>query len=217
MDCNEDIGPSSQSSVDLYKSEGLQKVNALVGDGMTQKIDRKDVSKKRRKKKKKGRGRRKKSDMRKWRDYENKDNECRFGNGLFMYCGKRFATGRGMKIHRTKMGCLSMSSQQQRTATADKSLENRSQVQNNSAKEIQAENRDDVLRHPSSDKRQKINFPPASSGKQWEDLDSKIVLKIDSLLGKSTLENKLATFGDIVYQTCLDTFGAKQHQTKCPP
>ncbi|GFN84934.1 reverse transcriptase [Plakobranchus ocellatus] len=86
-----------------------------------------------------------------------------------------------------------------------------------SAEESQAENRDDVLRHPSSDKRQKINFSPASSGKQWEDLDSKIVLKIDSLLGKSTLEHKLAIFGDIVYQTCLDTFGKKQHQTKCPP
>ncbi|GFO20788.1 polyprotein [Plakobranchus ocellatus] len=95
-------------------------------------------------------------------------------------CGKRFATERGMKIHRTKMGCLSMSSQQQRTAIADKTLENQSQVQNHSAKEIQAENRDDVARHPSSDKRHKINFPPASSAKQWEDLDSKIVLKIDS-------------------------------------
>ncbi|GFO03431.1 reverse transcriptase [Plakobranchus ocellatus] len=63
------------------------------------------------------------------------------------------------------MGCLSMSSQQQRTAVADKMLENQSQVQNHSAKEIQAENRGDVLRHPSSDKRRKINFPPASSGK----------------------------------------------------
>ncbi|GFO29352.1 reverse transcriptase [Plakobranchus ocellatus] len=114
------------------------------------------------------------------------------------------------------MGCLSISSQQQRTAIADKTLENKSQVQA-SAKEIQAENRDDVLRHPSSDKRHKINFPPASSGKQWEDLDSKIVLTIDSLLRKSILEHKLATSGDIVYQTCLDTFGAKQHQTKCPP
>ncbi|GFO16642.1 reverse transcriptase [Plakobranchus ocellatus] len=62
-----------------------------------------------------------------------------------------------------------------------------------------------------------ISFPPASSGKQCEDLDSKIVLKIDSLREKSTLEHKLATFGDIVYKTCLDTFGAKQHQTKCPP
>ncbi|GFN85990.1 reverse transcriptase [Plakobranchus ocellatus] len=124
-------------------------------------------------------------------------------------CGRIFASKRRMKIHRTKMGCLSMSSQQQRTDIADKTLENQSQVQNCSAKEIQAENRDDVPRHPSSEKRDEINFPPASSGKQWKDLDSKIVLKIDSLLGKSTLEHKLATFGDIVYQTCLDTFGAK--------
>ncbi|GFN87643.1 reverse transcriptase, partial [Plakobranchus ocellatus] len=84
-------------------------------------------------------------------------------------------------------------------------------------RKIQVENRHEILRHPSSDKCQKINFPPASSGKQWEDLSSKIVLKIDSLLGKSTLEHKLATFGDIVYQTCLDTFGTKQYQTKCPP
>ncbi|GFN86433.1 reverse transcriptase [Plakobranchus ocellatus] len=75
-----------------------------------------------------------------------------------------------------------MSSQQQRTAVADKTLENQSQVQSHSAKEIQAENRDDVLRHSSSDKRQKINFSPASSGKQWEDLESKIVFKIESLL-----------------------------------
>ncbi|GFO27690.1 reverse transcriptase [Plakobranchus ocellatus] len=63
-------------------------------------------------------------------------------------CGRRFATERGMKIHRTKMGCLSMSSQQQRTAIADKTLEKQSQVQNHSAKEIQAESRDDVLKHP---------------------------------------------------------------------
>ncbi|GFN78924.1 hypothetical protein PoB_000543000 [Plakobranchus ocellatus] len=59
------------------------------------------------------------------------------------------------------------------------------------AKEIQAENRDDVLRQPSSDKRQRIFFPPASSGKQWEDLDSKIVLKIESLLGKAPWSTRL--------------------------
>ncbi|GFO38860.1 reverse transcriptase [Plakobranchus ocellatus] len=88
------------------------------------------------------------------------------------------------------MGCLSMSSQQQRTAIADKTFEDQSQVPSHSAKEIQAESRDDVPRHPSSDKRHKINFPPASSGKQCEDLDSKTVLKIDSLLEKSTLEHK---------------------------
>ncbi|GFO22353.1 reverse transcriptase [Plakobranchus ocellatus] len=51
--------------------------------------------------------------------------------GLEMFCscicGRRFATERGMKIHRTKMGCLSMSSQQQRTAIADTMLENQCQ------------------------------------------------------------------------------------------
>ncbi|GFO20051.1 reverse transcriptase [Plakobranchus ocellatus] len=85
-------------------------------------------------------------------------------------CGRRFATERGMKIYRTKMGCLN--------------------------------------HFPTSKFRKAIG----RSGQ-----DSKIVLKIDSLLGKSTLEHKLATFGDIVYQTCLDTFGTKQHKTKCPP
>ena len=66
-------------------------------------------------------------------------------------------------------------------------------------------------------KRQKINFPPASAKEQWEALDSKIVLQLDKLIGKSTLEHKLTTFGDIIYQICLNTFGAKQHQAKREP
>ena len=48
-------------------------------------------------------------------------------------------------------------------------------------------------------------------------LDSKIVLQLDKLIGKSTLEHKLTTFGDIIYQTYLNTFGAKQHQAKREP
>ncbi|GFO03424.1 reverse transcriptase [Plakobranchus ocellatus] len=50
----------------------------------------------------------------------------------------------------------------------------------------------------------------------WEELDSKIVLKLDELIGKSTLEHKLTTFGDIVYQTSLPTFGTKQHKIRVP-
>ncbi|GFR70065.1 reverse transcriptase [Elysia marginata] len=37
------------------------------------------------------------------------------------------------------------------------------------------------------------------------------------LVEDSTLEHKLATFGDIVYQTSLETFGAKQYQAKGTP
>ncbi|GFR81280.1 reverse transcriptase, partial [Elysia marginata] len=132
-------------------------------------------------------------------------------------CGRRFASERGMKTHRTKMGCLNKSFQQQRTALADKTSENQSRAQNHSAKEIQAEDQDEELRQLINAKRQKINFPAATAVEQWEDLDSKIVLKLDSLIGDSTLEHKLATFGDIVYQTSLETFGAKQYQSKGPP
>ncbi|GFR86106.1 reverse transcriptase [Elysia marginata] len=82
-------------------------------------------------------------------------------------CGRRFASERGMKIHRTKMGCLNKSFQQQRTALADKTSENQSRAQNHSAKEIQAEDQDEELRQLINAKRQKINFPAATAVEQW--------------------------------------------------
>ncbi|GFR89238.1 reverse transcriptase [Elysia marginata] len=132
-------------------------------------------------------------------------------------CGRRFASERGMKIHSTKKRCLNESFQQQRTALVDKTSENQSRVQNYSAKEIQAEDQDDELRQLINAKRKRINFPAATAEKQWEYLDSKIVLRLDSLFGDSTLEHKLSSFGDIVYLTSLETFGAKQYQSKDPP
>ncbi|KAK3735128.1 hypothetical protein RRG08_054480 [Elysia crispata] len=105
----------------------------------------------------------------------------------------------------------------QRTAQAGKTLKNQSQVQNHSAEEIHAEESDEEFRQLINAKRQKINFPPASAKEQWEGLDSKIILQRDKLIGKSTLEHKLTTFGDIIYQTCVNTFGAKQHQAKREP
>ena len=130
-------------------------------------------------------------------------------------CGRRFTTEREMKIHRIKMGCLNASTnQQQRTAQAGKTSENQSQVQNHSAEEIHAEESDEEIRQLLNAKRQKNNFPQGSAKEQWEALDSKIVLRLYKLSGKSILEHKFTTFGDIIYQTCLNTFGAKQHQAK---
>ena len=96
-------------------------------------------------------------------------------------------------------------------------MKNQSQVQNHSAEEIQAEESNEEFRQLINTKRQKINFPLASAKEQWEALDSKIILQRDKLIGKSTLEHKLTTFGDIIYQTCINTFGAKQHQAKREP
>ena len=47
-----------------------------------------------------------------------------------------------------------------------------------------------------------------------ESLDNRIVPKLNKFIGKSTLECSLSTFGDIVYQTFMKTFGAKQHQAR---
>ena len=97
-------------------------------------------------------------------------------------------------------------------AQTDQTSENQSQVQNHSAEDIHAEDKDKEFRQLINAKRQRINFPPARAEDQWESLDSSLVLQLDKLIGKSTLEHKLSTFGDIVYQTCLNTFGVKQHQ-----
>ena len=128
-------------------------------------------------------------------------------------CGRRFTTERWMKIHRTQMGWLNASTiQQQRTAQADQTSENQSQVQNHSAEES-----DEPFRQLINAKCQRINFPTAKAEDQWESLDSRIVLQLEKLIGKSTLEHKLSTFGDIAYQTCLNTFGIEQHQTRAKP
>ncbi|GFN76685.1 reverse transcriptase [Plakobranchus ocellatus] len=54
-------------------------------------------------------------------------------------CGRRFSTEKGMKIHRIQMKYLDNSkNRQQRSAQADKTLENQGQVQNHSAEKIHA-------------------------------------------------------------------------------
>ena len=118
---------------------------------------------------------------------------------------------RGMKIHRTKMGCLNASTnQQQRTAQAGKTSENQSQVHT-------AVLRKSTLRSLTKNSDSSSTLNARSAKEQWVGLDSKIILQLDKLIGKSTFRHKLTTFGDIIYQTCLNTFGAKQHQAKREP
>ena len=124
-------------------------------------------------------------------------------------CGRRFTTESGMKIHRT-MGCLNDSTiQQQRTTQADQTSENQSQVQNHIDEEIHAEESHEEFRQLINAKRQRINIPSARADDQWKTLDIRIVLQLDKLIEKCTLAHKLSTFDDIVYQTCLNTFGVK--------
>ncbi|GFR70983.1 reverse transcriptase [Elysia marginata] len=82
------------------------------------------------------------------------------------------------------------------------------------AEEIQAEDQEEKLQQlKRSISQQQLQ---SNNGKIWI-LDSKVVLKLHSLIGDSTLEHKLATFADIIYQTSLETFGVMQYQAKGPP
>ena len=54
-------------------------------------------------------------------------------------CGRKFNSLKGLKIHKTKMGCASqIATQEQRSVNADKTSENQSQEANHSAEDIQA-------------------------------------------------------------------------------
>ena len=133
-------------------------------------------------------------------------------------CGRRFATARGMKIHRTKKGCAETClSKQQRSATADKTSENQGQDENHSAEDIHAFGSDEDFVQALEARREKLHLPPSSAKQAWEQLEERIVAKLDTLLEEGTLSHKLDIFGDIIYATCRDNCGVKRPKEKKAP
>ncbi|GFO45238.1 transmembrane protein 2-like [Plakobranchus ocellatus] len=120
----------------------------------------------------------------------------------------------GMRVSDLVWAYANSNDQQQRSAQSDRTSENQGQIQNHSAEESYASDPDNEFRQLLNAKSPKTQFLPASAVKQWEVLDSKIVLKLGELLRESTLEQ---TFGDIVYQTCLTSLEAKQQYTRAHP
>ena len=108
-------------------------------------------------------------------------------------------------------------SDQQRSASADKTLEDQGQDANHSAADIQAFTSDEEFVQALDAKREKLNLPPSNARDEWEQLDRKLVQKLDALIGKSTLDHKLATYGDIIYATCRDILGVQQPKEKKLP
>ena len=45
-------------------------------------------------------------------------------------------------------------------------------------------------------------------------LDNKIVLQLGKLIWKDTFKQHFSVLSDIICQTCLNTFGVKQHQAR---
>ena len=108
-----------------------------------------------------------------------------------------------------KWACLNDSTiQQHRTAQADHTTVLGKSTLRNGTKDSDSLSLQNV---------RKSIFSPAIAEDQWEALDSRIILQLDKHIGNGRLEHKRSTFVDIVYQTCLNTFGVEQHQARSKP
>ena len=130
-------------------------------------------------------------------------------------CGRKFATQRGMKIHRTKMGCAVSipKTQEQCSAEADKTSDSQSQDEIHSAETAHATDSEVEV---TQSKRPKIKFPPASSKEAWTSLDTEVLGVLKKELHDMTFENKLDSLGDIIYRICKDKFGVMEPKPKQP-
>lgn len=118
--------------------------------------------------------------------------------GFPCVCGRKFSTERGMKIHRDKNGMLEHSSEQ-KSSSVEKTSEGQGQNANHSAVNIHAYISDEEFVKALDAKCERLNLPTANTKDEWEKLDIQLVAKLDTLIGKSTLEHELAIHGDIAY------------------
>lgn len=129
-------------------------------------------------------------------------------------CGRSFTTERGMKIHRTKMGCLKAPSMQRPEPVmgADKTSETSSQVANHSAGSLQAEN--GVDEQPGRPER--IRFPKAALTTEWEQLDKELSEVLKQKVSGS-IQQKISAFGKTIYNFCKSRYGVAIKANKKPP
>ena len=98
--------------------------------------------------------------------------EQRTGMAYPCICGRAFSTQKGMKIHKTKKGCVGLlSDDKQRTVITGKTLEDLSQDSIHRAENIQVEPSDNELTDFLDGKRESIKFPPANPKAIWENID----------------------------------------------
>ena len=117
-------------------------------------------------------------------------------------CGREFRSRRGMKIHRTKMGCLE-AERRPPVAEADREADEgtSSQDDNHSAEVPNQADRSPVCA--------RIKWPKMNNEAEWQKLDSDLSTVLNGGL-KGNIQQRLATFQKITHQYCLERYGAEE-------
>jgi len=124
-------------------------------------------------------------------------------------CQRQFATERGMKIHRTKKGCLKVL--ENCSANARKADDVAPQVDNHSGCEINTQ----PPEVHQKEEVEKIAWPKMSDKDSWKDLDDYASTAIRSALCGSA-KNKARQLPKILYSVCIERLGSVAKKTGDP-
>ena len=132
-------------------------------------------------------------------------------------CGKGFTTERGMKVHRTKKGCLRAKTPSHlRTDPSDKSSGVLCQESHHSA-ENASDGRDRTSLIASQERRPRLNLPQAAHKEEWRKLDEHLARKLlEVLASEVTLDDTMQKFSDTIYYHCAEQFGTKEQKASDP-
>ena len=115
-----------------------------------------------------------------------------------------------MKIHRTKIGCLSRLMQRSVSQNeADKTSETSSLEANHSAGSVHAEE----AQGATPIERERIKFPQANQATDWADLDAKLCEHLKQVV-VGPISEKIRLFGDTIYEFCKEKYGIIEVKTR---
>jgi len=128
-------------------------------------------------------------------------------------CGREFKTIRGMKIHRTRKGCLKDTEQRSQSQTEREAEEEIMDPEtHHRVDDLPAQNQRTALH---VNRKEKIKWPRMSDMKVWEELDEDLTSTLESIL-KGPFEKKMQSFSEITYSFCLEKFGPEEKPTRRP-
>ena len=122
-------------------------------------------------------------------------------------CGKEVNTERGLKIHRTKMGCGAEEKQRVTldNSSVSKASEGISPVTNHSADVLYVSPAEEV-----HEGRKSIKWPGSNMLEEWKEFQESVLKKLDTNSNSNLLKDRLSNLSKSIYEVGVGKFGAQE-------